>query len=196
MIKEIKRDDVTRSSNGTKRIHPYKFTLWVGIASIIMMFAGFTSAYIVRRNMANWTMFDLPLIFWYSTAAILLSSVTMMLAQRSFKNREMAKYRSLLTVTMVLGVLFIIMQVAGFSQLMQKGSPLGKTNSVDYLYVIVGVHALHVVAGVIALIVMFAKAFSSKIKNYNIVPVEVLSTYWHFVDLLWIYLLIFLIAIK
>ena len=180
----------------TNKIHPYKFTLWVGIASIIMMFAGFTSAYVVRKNMANWIVYDLPQVFWYSTAVIILSSVTMVLAKKKFAEREMAKYRSLLTATMILGVLFIALQIIGFSQLIQKGSPLGKTNSVDYLYVIVGVHAVHVLAGVIALMIMFAKAFSNKIRNYNIVPVEVMSTYWHFVDLLWIYLLVFLVMVK
>jgi len=196
MMANLKIDDVMDSSKGTKRIHPYKFTLWVGIASIIMMFAGFTSAYIVRRNMANWTAFDLPRIFWFSTAAIVLSSITLVLAQQQFKLREMAKYRSLLTITTILGVLFVVMQILGFGELVQKGSPLGKTNSVDYLYVIIGVHALHVIAGVIALIIMFIKAYSSKIRNYNIVPVEVMATYWHFVDLLWSYLLVFLIMIK
>jgi cytochrome c oxidase subunit 3 len=78
-----------------KRIHPHKFTLWVGIASIIMMFAGLTSAYIVKRNQANWFSFELPVVFWYSTAVIMISSITLWMAQNAFQQREMAKYRSL-----------------------------------------------------------------------------------------------------
>jgi cytochrome c oxidase subunit 3 len=179
-----------------KRIHPHKFTLWVGIGSLLMMFAGLTSAYIVKRNQANWQSFDLPQFFWYSTIAIIASSVTIYLAEKAFKQREMKKYRSLVTGTLVLGVLFIIFQLLGFQQLWAKQVTLTGNVSYSFMYVIVGLHAAHVVGGLIALIVLFAKAFSTKTRIYNSVPVELVSTYWHFVDLLWIYLLIFLIMIR
>lgn len=179
-----------------KKIHPHKFTLWVAIASISMMFAGVTSAYIVKKDQANWLSFDLPVVFWYSTAVILLSSVTIMLAQRKFKNREMASYRGLVTATVVLGLLFVTLQVIGFVTLAKAGLTLQKNVSVSFLYVIVGLHMVHVIGGVIALMVMFAKAFSKSVRSYNSVPVEVMATYWHFVDFLWIYLLIFLLMIR
>jgi cytochrome c oxidase subunit III len=183
-------------SGGRKKIHPHKFTLWIAIGSIIMMFAGLTSAYVVRRSQANWTAYELPVVFWYSTVAIVLSSLTMMLALRNFKQRSMVNYRRLLTATFILGVVFIVLQAVGFTQFIKAGLALGKTNSVDYLYVIVSLHALHVIGGVIALAVMFAKAFSVKIRNYSSVPVEVMATYWHFVDILWLYLLLFLVMVK
>jgi cytochrome c oxidase subunit III len=179
-----------------QKLHPHKFTLWVGIGSILMMFAGLTSAYIVKRNQANWQSFNLPLAFWYSTAIVLASSVTMWLAKRSFTNREMSKYRSLMAATMVLGVLFIALQIVGFNQLWSQGVTLQASVSYSFLYVIVGLHALHVVGGVIALVVMSLMAFNSTKRNYSIVPVDVMSTYWHFVDALWVYLLIFLLLIK
>jgi cytochrome c oxidase subunit III len=179
-----------------KRIHPHKFTLWVGIASIIMMFAGLTSAYIVKRNQANWTTYELPVLFWYSTAVIVASSITLLMAHNAFGRREMGKYRNLVVVTLLLGVLFVTLQVLGFKQLWENGITLQENVSFSFLYVIVGLHALHVIGGVIALIVLFAKAFSSKVRSYNIVPIEVISTYWHFVDVLWIYLLIFLLIIR
>ena len=179
-----------------KRIHPHKFTLWVGVASIIMMFAGLTSAYIVKRNQANWTSFELPVMFWYSTAVIVMSSVTLLMAHSAFRKREMAKYRNLVVITLLLGMLFITLQIFGFVQLWENGMTLQKNVSFSFLYVIVGLHALHVIGGVIALIVLFAKAFSSKVRSYNIVPIEVISTYWHFVDVLWIYLLVFLLMIR
>ncbi|MBK6379151.1 MAG: heme-copper oxidase subunit III [Chitinophagaceae bacterium] len=179
-----------------KKIHPHKFTLWVGIGSLLMMFAGLTSAYIVKRNQANWQTFDLPQFFWYSTAAILLSSVTIYLAQKAFKQREMRKYRSLVIATLVLGVLFMVFQVLGFQQFWKQGLPLGTNVSSDFMYVIVGLHAAHVAGGLIALIVLFANAFNTKTRTYNSIPVELVSTYWHFVDVLWIYLLIFLIMIR
>ena len=179
-----------------KKIHPHKFTLWVAIASILMMFAGLTSAYIVKRNQANFLDFDLPLAFWYSTAVMVASSVTMWLAQKKFINREMAAYKKLITVTFILGLLFIALQAVGFWELYKKGLVLQTNVSVSFLYVIVLLHALHVVGGVIALMVMFINAYRTKVKTYNSVPVEVMATYWHFVDFLWIYLLVFLLAVR
>ncbi len=179
-----------------KKIHPHKFTLWVGIGSLVMMFAGLTSAYIVKRNQANWQTFELPQLFWYSTVAIVLSSITIYLAQQAFKQREMQKYRRLLVVTLILGVLFMVLQSLGFQQLWAKGLTLQSSVSYSFLYVIVGLHAAHVLGGMIAMLVLFAKAFSSKKRIYNNIPVELVSTYWHFVDVLWIYLLVFLIMIK
>jgi cytochrome c oxidase subunit III len=179
-----------------KKIHPHKFTLWVAIASILMMFAGFTSAYIIRRNQANWLEFDLPLAFWYSTAVIIASSASIWLAQKKFKARDMAAYRRLLTVTVVLGILFVALQVLGFSQLAKAGITFRKNASIDFLYPIIGLHALHVIGGVVALLVMFARAYRKGVKTYDSAPVEVMATYWHFVDFLWLYLLVFLLAIK
>ncbi len=178
------------------KIHPHKFTLWVGIGSIMMMFAGLTSAYIVKRNQANWVSFELPVAFWYSTAAIILSSLTVFMAARAFKERAMSRYRTLVTATLVLGVVFVFLQLLGFRQLWHTGVTLTANVSYSFLYVIVGIHAAHVIGGIIALIVMSLKAFSSKVRNYSTVPVELISTYWHFVDILWIYLLIFLLMIR
>lgn len=178
------------------RIHPHKFTLWVGIGSILMMFAGLTSAYIVKRNQANWVTFNLPMAFWYSTAVIVLSSITVFMASKAFKERAMSRYRSLMAATLTLGVLFIVLQVLGFRALWNIGVTLTANVSYSFLYIIVGLHGAHVIGGIVALVVMSLKAFSIKTRSYSIVPVELMSTYWHFVDILWIYLLIFLLMIR
>ena len=178
------------------KIHPHKFTLWVGMGSIVMMFAGLTSAYIVKRNQANWQTFDIPVFFFYSTVVILLSSVTLQLSLKAFKERQMEQYRRKMTLTMLLGVLFIVTQTIAFRDFWNAGMTLQGNVSFSFLYVIVGLHALHVIGGVIALIVMSIKAYSSKKKNYSMVPVELICTYWHFVDVLWVYLLVFLWMIK
>ncbi len=178
------------------KIHPHKFTLWIAIGSITMMFAGLTSAYIIKRNQPNWLVFDLPAIFWFSTAAILASSVTMWLTLRSFRQHEMAAYRRMLMITFALGIAFVVLQVTGFAQLWKQGITLTKNVSISFLYPIIGLHAVHVIGGVVALAVMFLKAFSRRQKIYSAVPVEMMSTYWHFVDLLWIYLLFFLLMIR
>ena len=180
----------------TTKIHPHKFTLWVAIGSILMMFAGLTSAYIVKRNQANWQTFDLPVAFWYSTAIIVLSSFTLMMAVSSFKNRMMSRYRLLMGITLLLGSVFIVLQVIGFQQLWRVGITLQGNVSYSFLYIIVGLHAVHVVGGVIALIVMCLQGFRTTVRNYSVIPVELMNTYWHFVDILWIYLLAFLLMIK
>ena len=189
----------TTTQEQPKRIHPHKFLLWIAMGSICMMFAGFTSAYIVKRNQSNFLEFSLPTIFWYSTFVILASSVTIQLAVKNFKAREMSKYRSLITITAILGLIFAALQVVGFKDLESHGIFLTgpKSNAAaSFILIIVGVHALHVLGGVIALLVMFLKAFLSKTKNYSSMPIEVVSTYWHFVDVLWLYLLVFFIWIR
>jgi cytochrome c oxidase subunit 3 len=162
-----------------------------------MMFAGLTSAFIVKSNMAGWQRVDVPQIFWVSTAVILVSSLTVQLALRSFKQREMKQYRLMTAVTFLLGMVFVVLQWFGFSDIwnQQHVTFKGVAGQGQFIYVIFGLHALHVIGGVIALLVLFIKAFFGKIKIYSSVPVEVAATYWHFVDLLWIYLLIFFLVI-
>jgi cytochrome c oxidase subunit 3 len=178
------------------KIHPHKFILWVAIASIVMMFAGLTSALIVKSNLAGWKNIVMPGWFWFSTAAILLSSVTVAAALRSFKQRAMSQYRMLIALTFVLGITFVLFQWLGFKELWDQHIRFkGSAGAGQFLYVIFGLHALHVVAGIITLMVLFLKAFFGKVKLYSSVPVEVAATYWHFVDILWIYLLVFFMVI-
>jgi len=182
------------SSPERKRLHPHKFTLWVGMGSIIMMFAGLTSAYIVRRSQSNWLEFGMPHIFWYSTIAIIASSVTIYVALKAFKARLMQRYKIFITITALLGVLFVILQVAGFKELQSHGVQLfgaGSNPAASFVPIIAGLHILHVVGGVIALLFLFFRAYRTRIKSYNSTPIELVSTYWHFVDILWIYLFIF-----
>ena len=178
-----------------KKIHPYKFTLWVGIGSIIMMFAGYTSAYIVKREQPGWITFSMPVIFWYSTGVMLLSSVLMQLSLSAFKDRDTGKYRNLIAATTGLGILFIVLQLFGYWQLNKMGVKIEGSGSGVFFIIIFGLHALHVLGGIVTLIVLFFRSLSSRIRSYNMVPIEVAATYWHFVDLLWLYLFVFFILI-
>jgi len=108
------------SNQQRQKMHPHKFTLWVAIGSIVMMFAGLTSAFIVKSNQTNWKTITIPQVFWVSTAAIILSSITLQLAVRSFKQREMNKYRSFVGVTLLLGIAFIVFQWMGFQNLWHR----------------------------------------------------------------------------
>lgn len=183
-------------SKQKQKLHPHKFTLWVGIASILMMFAGLTSAFIVKSNLAGWRDIEVPKIFWVSTAVIALSSVTIQGALRAFRQREMRQYRLLMGLTLVMGIAFVVLQWMGFMDLWNQNIRFtGASGAGQFLYVIFGLHALHVVGGIVVLTVLFVKAFLGHTKIYSSVPVEVASIYWHFVDILWIYLLVFFIII-
>ena len=178
-----------------KKIHPLKFIMYEGCASIVMIFAGFSSAYLVKRNQSNWITYDMPVIFYYSTAVIILSSLTLMLSRKAFVDRQMKHYKMWLFFSVILGFTFIILQCLGFKELWDNGITVIRNVAFSFLYVIVGVHALHVLGGVIALLIMYLKSFSKRRKNYNQIYIDLMNTYWHFVDFLWIYLLIFLIYI-
>jgi cytochrome c oxidase subunit 3 len=184
----------TLATNEPQRIHPHRFIMWIAIGSIVMMFAGMTSAYIVKKNQGNWLAIELPVVFWYSTAVILVSSVTMYLANTALKAGKISFYKSLITITAILGVMFVIMQWEGFKDLETRGIALigPQSNSASsFLFVITGLHMLHVLGGVIALIVTFFRSFWVQKGQTNLVPTQIVATYWHFVDVLWIYLFIF-----
>lgn len=181
-------------SDQKRKIHPHKFTLWVAIGSILMMFAGLTSAFIVKRSQANWIMLDIPVIFWYSTVAILTSSVAIQLSLKALKQRNMVGYRRWVVITAVLGIVFLVLQIIGFIQFGDQDIKLigaGSNASYSFLLAISGLHGLHVLGGVITLIVIALRAISISKRNYSSVPLEIAATYWHFVDALWIYLFIF-----
>jgi len=194
-LREVENTPLGDGGKRGKRIHPHKFTMWVAIGSIVMMFAGLTSAFIVKSNQTNWVTVTIPKMFWISTAAIIISSITLQMALRSFKQREMSQYRMLMGVTLLLGVAFVILQWLGFQELWAQKITFRGSGAGQFLYVIFGLHAIHVIGGIIALIVMFIKAFIGKTKLYSSVPVEVMAVYWHFVDVLWVYLLIFFLVI-
>jgi cytochrome c oxidase subunit III len=102
----------------------------------------------------------------------------------------------LLILTVLLGVMFVVMQWFGFSAIWKSGITFAGAGGGQFLYIIAGLHAVHVIGGLIALVIMFFKAVSTKSRNYNTVPVEVMSTYWHFVDALWIYLMVFFMLLQ
>jgi cytochrome c oxidase subunit 3 len=178
-----------------KKIHPYQFFLWGGLGSIVMMFAGLTSAYIVKKSQANWLEFELPNVFMVSTVVILLSSFTIQMAVKKQKELNENQYRGFLAVTAILGLLFIVLQIQGFRTLESNSIALvgARSNSAaSFLFVITGLHLLHVLGGVIALIWTSFRSFSSKNNINNDLPVKLVSNYWHFVDILWVYLFVFL----
>jgi len=183
-----------RYENTNSNIHPLKFALWISMASICMMFGAFTSAYVVRQAQGNWLEFELPNIFFVSTAVLLLSSLLLHLSFNAFKLGEVQKYRYLLVGSLILGFAFLALQYSGWEALYSIGVDLKGNPAGSFLYMLTGVHALHIVGGLVALVIGVIKAFSMKYKltERRKINFELTLHYWHFVDLLWVYLLIFL----
>ena len=192
-----------------RKIHPQKFMMWLSIGSMVMEFAGLTSGYMVRQAQGNWRYYELPAMFWYSTVAIVISSVTMHMAVKAFKNREIPKFKKLITITMILGIAFGLLQYGGFYQLYHQlqqikingqvlnelaGVKVNGNPSESFLYVIAGLHLAHLFGGIVALIIVYIRNFRANVKVYNSTGLEITATYWHFVDILWVYLFVFFLA--
>ena len=180
--------------NRRNKIHPIKFALWLACGSIVMMFAAWTSAYVVRHAAGNWLEFKIPSIFFYNTIVIVLSSFTLQLSYINFKKGNQLPYKALLIATFVLGLAFIYIQYVGWNQLHNIGIPLTLNPSGDFLYVLTSMHAAHVLAGLAVILVAIIHAYMLPFKPTpkRQLRFELTLTFWHFVDLLWIYLLVFL----
>lgn len=184
--------------NKRNRIHPQKFALWAAMASITMMFGAFTSAYIVKQAAGNWLEFSLPNYFYVSAVIIILSSISLHMSFNAFKKGLASTYKKLLVCSLLLGIIFVILQYLGWSELYKMGVDLKGNVSGSFFYLISGVHALHVLGGIAALIVAVLHAFTLKfsVTALRIHRFDLVVNYWHFVDFLWIYLLIFLLISK
>ncbi|MGB5171221.1 cytochrome c oxidase subunit 3 [Eudoraea sp.] len=187
--------DLTQGSQEEKNARAKKMMLWFGIASLIMGFAGWTSAYIVSSSREDWlTNFELPTAFLYSTLIIIISSGTYMLAKKAIdKNNNSLAFKYLL-LTMFLGIGFILLQFSGFSELIGQGYYFtGPTSSItmSYIFLIAAVHIVHVIAGLISLVVVLYNTYKNKYSHDNMLGFELGATFWHFLDALWIYLILF-----
>ncbi|MCB0607283.1 MAG: cytochrome c oxidase subunit 3 [Lewinellaceae bacterium] len=182
-------------TNTRNKIHPHKFALWAACAGIVMMFASLTSAYLVRQAAGNWLEFRLPEIFFASTGAIVASSLTLHGSYLAFMRGNAGLYRGLMVATVILGLAFLVLQYEGWQALVDIGVPLKTNPSGDFIYVISGLHAAHVLGGIGVLTVALLHAFmlEYKVTPNRKVRFELTLTYWHFVDALWVYLLVFFI---
>ena len=188
--------DLTQGPTQEKQKRAKKMMLWFGIISLVMSFAGLTSAFIVSSSREDWLAnFTLPSAFTYSTLIIILSSVMLFLAKQTLKKNQAAVTTSLLIGAFVLGIAFIYSQIQGFNQIIASGYNFtGPTSNItmSYIYVIAVVHILHVLAGIICLFVVIINLLNKKYSNENRLGFDLASNFWHFVDVLWVYLFFFL----
>jgi cytochrome c oxidase subunit III len=178
-------------------MHPKKFAMWLFLASVIMLFASLTSAYIVRRADGNWQVFDLPSMFYGSSLIIILSSLTMHLSYRSAKKNNPSAVKTWVTVTAILGIAFLIGQLIGWQQLVGNSIHFSGGNpSASFVYVLSGLHGVHLVSAVIFLSIVWNSARQLKIDSKNLAQIEMCTTYWHFLGGLWLYLFVFLLYFR
>ncbi|MAU26457.1 MAG: cytochrome oxidase subunit III [Muricauda sp.] len=192
--------DLTQGTEKEKRERSKKMMLWFGIGSLIMGFAGWTSAYIVSRSREDWVQeLELPSAFFISTVLIVISSITYIMAKNAVKANKQKNATLWLLATLVLGVSFIALQFYGFSQMLQSGYYFtGPTSNIkmSYVFLIAFVHILHVVAGLISLLVVIFQQLRGKYAPQSMLGLELGATFWHFLDLLWVYLLLFMYFVK
>jgi len=176
--------------------------MWLGIGSIVMVFAGLTSAYTVRRGAGDWFSITLPFVFWISSAVILFSSVTMNIALQSFKKDNTSNGIIFLGITLILGLAFAWFQFRGWGELTRNGIYLvqakGQTSLISgsFIYLLSGLHLAHMTGGILSLIFCFIKSLLGRYGASNVHGLRVCAIYWHFLDALWIYLFVFLTIFK
>lgn len=192
---KIKKEKPHKEELRLARRKASKPLLWIGIVSIVMLFAGLTSAYVVRAQNGNWLVFQLPPIMLISTAVIITSSLTLFLAQKAIKKDNFQLTSIALFATLLLGIAFFYTQYAGWKQLSAQGIYFaGKFSNASgsFLIVIAFLHLLHMIGGLIALAVSLTKSLLKKYSSSDSLGIELTAIYWHFLDILWVYLFLFL----
>ena len=173
--------------------------LWVSMISMVMFFAGLTSAYVISMRRDDWITFDLPQAFYISTFLIVISSISLLLSQKFLKNNKRQLSLLFVVVTLILGLGFIWQQYVGFNQLKSSGlffTGPESTVSTSFIIGITFMHVLHLLAGTLVLLVVIYNHFKYKYKPDNMLGFELGAIFWHFVDLLWIYLFFFFYFIR
>ena len=192
--------DLTQGTAEEKNRRAKKMMLWFGIVSLIMGFAGWTSAYIVSSKREDWISdLELPQAFFVSTAIIILSSITYILARRAVKKSNQKQATVFLVTTLVLGITFIVLQFIGFSQMLENGYYFtGPTSNIkmSYVFLLAAVHIAHVVAGLITLLVVMVQQLRGKYTAQKMLGMELGATFWHFLDFIWVYLIVFMYFMK
>lgn len=190
---------IVEDAKKPRSMNPKKFALWLFMVSVVMLFGGWTSAYLVKRAEPGWSSFELPGEFWLSTSIIILSSVTMIWAQRSARRDDLQQTKLALLLTTVLGVAFLGGQWFAWAKMVELNhyfAGTGGNTSSSFIYLLTGFHGLHIISGVIVLLLALVAALKYKVHSKNMLRMELCSTYWHFLGALWLYLFVFLLLYR
>ncbi|WP_417885194.1 cytochrome c oxidase subunit 3 [Zunongwangia sp.] len=188
--------DLTQGTEQERTIRAKKMMLLFGIISMVMMFAGLTSAYVVSKTRPDWLSdFELPQAFIWSTIIIFLSSVTFWFAKKNIIKGKQKNGSAFLIGTLVLAILFIVFQFQGFSTIIKAGyyfTGSESTITTSFIYILVLVHLAHLSVGLIVLLVVIYNHFKLRYENGQTLGLELGATFWHFLDVVWVYLFLFL----
>jgi cytochrome c oxidase subunit 3 len=191
---------MTSEEHKSRSDRSYKLLLLFAMVSMTMMFAGLTSAFVVSKSRVDWLKdFQLPSAFFFSTAVIMGCSVTFHLAKKAIQKDNQKATTSFLLATLALGILFVILQFVGFGQIVANGYYFtGAESSITttFLYIVTVVHLLHLAGGLISLLIIIYNQFKHKYNSTQTLGIELGAMYWHFLDLLWVYLFLFLFFFK
>ena len=177
-------------------MHPKKFAMWLFIGSVAMLFAAFTSAYIVRQAEGNWLYFELPNLFYITSGIIIVSSMTLQLAYVEAKKDNLDRVKLLVGATSLLGLAFLVGQAMAWRELVDHSVHWVGNPSGSFIYILTGMHGTHLIGGIVFLLIVLNSTFKFKIHSKNLAQLEMCLTYWHFLGGLWLYLFVFLILYR
>jgi len=184
-------------SGSSGPLHPvprraYFTALQLGLAAIVMFFMALASSYIVRKGLGNdWQRTPMPLVVWFNSVVLLISSVTIVVARKKLESGEREAFQSWWWVTTGLGMLFLAGQIIAWRQLAAAGMLLSTNPSSSFFYLLTAAHGAHLAGGIFALFyVTFRQWKRSRISQAT--AAELTSIYWHFMDGLWVFLLVLL----
>jgi cytochrome c oxidase subunit 3 len=195
--KNIRRDKTEYTG-----VHPQKFALWIGMASMFMFFAALTSGLLIKKgDFRVWQSFPIPKIFLYNTFVIAGVSICMHLALISYRKAQFGRFRAMLLTSFLLAILFLAMQLFGLSVLKKMGLPLTGNQAGSFIYLFAYTHGAHIIGGLVVTLVFIIYAFRARkdpiyelrniINPKRQLNLELLVTYWHFIDAVWVYIYIF-----
>ena len=191
---------MTTDEHQSRTARSYKLLLLFAMISMTMMFAGLTSAFVVSKSRADWLKdFQLPSAFYFSTALIIGCSLTFHLAKKAIQKNNQTATTTFLLATLALGIGFVILQFVGFGQIVANGYYFtGPESSITttFLYIVTVVHLAHLAGGLISLLIIIYNHFKQKYNSTQTLGIELGAMYWHFLDLLWVYLFLFLYFFK
>src|SRR6266536_4735265 len=180
---------------GSSAFDPGRFGLWAFLGTLTMLFIGFTSAYIVRRTAVDWRPLPAPRLLWWNTAALLLSSGVLQRARRHQSTLDLSGLKKALAVTALLALAFAGGQLQAWRLLAARGFFLATNPHGSFFYLLSGVHLAHLTGGLVwFLLVLFRLRASGYATPAGTRTLSLFATYWHFLGLLWVYVVVLIFA--
>jgi cytochrome c oxidase subunit 3 len=198
----LSKQDILRDKKEYTGVHPQKFALWIAMASMSMFFAALTSALLLKKgDYRTWENFRLPIVFLFSTMSVIGVSICIHSALISYRKARFTRFRWLMFFSFLLGCLFLTLQLTGWHVLQQGGMTLTENLSGSFIYLITAAHGVHIIAGLIVMLVFLLHAIKNRkdpiyelrdiINPRRQLNLELLVSYWHYVDAVWVYLYVF-----